>query len=366
MKESNNKEIIIEKESVGENTKKKDKETVTDTCVTDTCVTDTSTCRDLVCSWINHAEEVNNDDVITIEDCSQQNKEINEQIEIVDICLQMSKEYEVLANNILGSSEDVNIKEIVQMKDADIPECLLWTSILSAMESCQDFNQLQMLAMELKDYIPPIKTCNKEARFCPVLDKVDHVAQSEIPPDGPVSLRAVATLGDGNCLCRATSKGYFNDDSHHIKIRVRIVLEGVLNMKHYLTDDCLERGASFIHNNADLPTVFATFSEFYNPGQRLTKDAIACIYCLEVHSCARLGTYMGLWQLAQIASVLKTPLHTVYPVHGESTIRNDFHMMFFPVEYSETEDENPIIIMWTGMSRGTVPIHFVPLMKHTE
>ena len=77
---------------------------------------------------------------------------------------------------------------------------------------------------------------------------------------------------------------------------------------------------------------------------------------------------MGLWQLAQVSSVLNIPIHTIYPVHGSSTIRNDFHRMFFPVDYtiSSPADEEPLVIMWTGLHHGAVPIHFVPLLNHKE
>ena len=85
-----------------------------------------------------------------------------------------------------------------------------------------------------------------------------------------------------------------------------------------------------------------------------------------MHSCARLGSYMGLWQLAQAASVLKTPVHSIYPVRGESTIRNDFSRMFFPIEYSVTANDEPRVIMWTSLSRGAAPIHFVPLLNNEE
>ena len=83
---------------------------------------------------------------------------------------------------------------------------------------------------------------------------------------------------------------------------------------------------------------------------------------MESYSCAKPGTYMGLWQLAQASSVLGIPLHMIYPVRGESTLRNDFHRIFFPVNYQPTNDNEPIIIMWTGLRRGSVPIHFVPLL----
>ena len=123
-----------------------------------------------------------------------------------------------------------------------------------------------------------------------------------------------------------------------------MVIEGVIKMDKYVTDVYFEPGASYIHHNADLPRVFTSFSEFYSPGQRITPDTVACIYGLEVHSTAKLGTYMGLWQLAQSTSVLSVPVHMIYPVRGESTIRNDFHRIFFPVD-KMTKDEKPIVIM---------------------
>ena len=106
----------------------------------------------------------------------------------------------------------------------------------------------------------------EDAFFIEGVDRRDTVAQSEIPNDGPVTMDAVYTLGDGNCFCRAISRAFYNDDKKHKELRARIVIEGVMNMDKYLSDDCLERGASYIHQNAELPCVFATFSEFYTPG----------------------------------------------------------------------------------------------------
>ena len=126
----------------------------------------------------------------------------------------------------------------------------------------------------------------------------------------------------------------------------------------------MECGATYLHDNVNLPTVFATFSEYYTPGQRITDDSISCIYSLEIHSIAKEGTYMGLWQLAQAASVLGVPLHAIYPVRGESSIRKDFNTMFFPVMDNtiEERDDEPVVIMWTDLQRGAVSIHFIPLL----
>ena len=87
---------------------------------------------------------------------------------------------------------------------------------------------------------------------------------------------------------------------------------------------------------------------------------------MEIHICAKIGEYMGLWQLAQASSVLGVPIHTIYPVRGQSTLHNDFHQMFFPVEYPVDRDDEPLVIMWTGTKDEGVPRHFVPLVKSIE
>ena len=173
---------------------------VTDT-VTDAENTDLRT--SLPCSWLNH------DEVVTTENLHED--------ELQNSYLQ---ENEVL-NNFLSP------QQILQQKDR-IPESVLWSSILSALDSFADFDQLVQMAKDLKDIVPELKPRN-HGKFCPLYDTIDKVAQMEIPPDGPVNLKAVFITEDGNCQCRAISKAYYNTYKHHVKIRARIVLEGVLN-----------------------------------------------------------------------------------------------------------------------------------------
>ena len=63
----------------------------------------------------------------------------------------------------------------------------------------------------------------------------NHVAQSGIPEDSPQHFKAVKTEGDGNCLCHALSKAFFNEDTKHLEIRVRIIIEAILHKEKYLT-----------------------------------------------------------------------------------------------------------------------------------
>ena len=325
--------------------------------------TDDRSCNDHPKSktWESVTEEITEDDFQTGSSASSQ----EENIELINLCGESSEEFRLSGENILMSDARHQFADIpvqLNIRDEDIPDLVYWSSVLSGFRSCHDFHQVVGLVLELK--AKGIRQLSKrvEAFFIQGIDNIDHVAQSEIPIDGPIMLKAVWTEGDGNCLCRALSKAFFNDDSMHLEIHARIVIEGVLNMDKYLTDDCLERGASYIHKNAELPCVFATFSEYYTPRQKMTEDMINYIYSMEIYSSSHENSYMGIWQLAQAASVLGIPIHTIYPVRGQCTIRNDFHRIFFPVDYPTTSDDNPVVIMWTGVKRGTAPVHFIPLL----
>ena len=307
------------------------------------------------CSWINVAEEITAEDFQS----SDSNSPLQgDDVEIIDVCEKMSKEFRLAGENAMCKKrKKIPVTDITD----EIPEDTYWASILLALENCKDELEFNQMALELKNRIPVLKP-RITAQFRRNVDVIDDVAKKEIPLDGPIHLIPVKTYGDGNCLCRAISKAYFDDDSHHLEMRARIVIEGIINKKHYISDDCLERGATYIHSNADLPTVFTSFSEYYTPGQRVTDETISYIYSKEIQSCSHPSSYMGLWQLAQISSVLGIPVHTIYP-HRESSLRNDFHRIFFPIHYPPTGDDDPLVIMWTGIRRGGVPIHFVPLLK---
>ena len=129
------------------------------------------------------------------------------------------------------------------------------------MTSCQDFNQLFELCSELIDMIPPLKK-RVPAFYCLNIDRIDNIAQNDIPADGPRNLIAVLTDRDGNCLGRSVSKSFFNVDKHHLELRADMIIEGIVNKDRYLDDNHLEMGATFIHANADLPTVFVPSRTF--------------------------------------------------------------------------------------------------------
>ena len=282
------------------------------------------------CQWKNVSEEIREEDFMNL---SSDNTEDENDV-VMELCEHHSKEFELAGENLLTVSvtQESSVQKLIKMlKNKYVPENIVWSSILSAFESCMDFNQLKSMINELEIHIPPLKNC-MTVFYCPETDKIDELAQAEIPLDGPFHKKAIATYSDGNCLPQSASKGYFNNDSHHNEMCISIVMEGV-HMEKYLSHACLEHGATYIHRNADLPTVFSTFSEYFTPGQKITPDTIQSIYCMGIYSCSCLGSYMGLWQLDELSSVLGMPLHTIYPIRGDSELWHDFHRMFFPVNY---------------------------------
>ena len=319
-------------------------ETVTEK-VTDAAQTNASPAESQ--KWIPVAEEITENDFVDLTSSGSSQGSLNE-VELLEVCRESCDELRLVSENVFMTdipSGGINKVDLLT-EDESIPDEIYWHSILTAFENCHDFQELTNLVKHLHGKgLRPLAARNTGV-YVTGVDKLDFVAQGEIPPDGPTSLKAVFTIGDGNCFCHSSGKAYFNDDSKHIELHVRIIIGAIIHMDEYLSDSCLECGASYIHENADLPLVFATFSEYYTPGQKLTSETIHYIYYMEVYSCSHLGSYMGLWQIAQAASVLDTPIHTIYPIRGESTLCNDFHRIFFPVQYLTTKlDDNPIVII---------------------
>ena len=221
--------------------------------------------------WNDVAEEITEADFqSSSSSCSPKNE-----AELINLCEETSEEVRMSSDNLVMSDpceKEAVIPRQLSIEDDDIPDYVYWHSILSGFQSCEDFHQVVNFVLEIKARGIQRLSNRVEAYFIEGVDILDMVAQAEIPKDGPVMLKAIWTDGDGNCLCRAIAKAFFNDDSRHIEIRAYIVIEGVLNMEKYLTEECLECGASVLHRNVDLPLVFATFSNYYMLGQRLTED----------------------------------------------------------------------------------------------
>ena len=70
---------------------------------------------------------------------------------------------------------EVNLLVLVEDVGEDVPDYILWPSIMSAFYDCHDFLQLEQLVYELKRKIPQLKS-RLVATFSWEVDEIDHIA----------------------------------------------------------------------------------------------------------------------------------------------------------------------------------------------
>jgi len=198
-----------------------------------------------------------------------------------------------------------------------------------------------------------------------VVDKIAYdLLPEDIPDQGNLKL-PVRVGADGNCLPRCGSVHAFGIEDHHNEIRARIVIELTKNEDIYLDCHHLARGTSLNdHEASKLPGRFAVYSSEYTPVDVVTENTIRRIYHREVLNISQRNSFMGIWQLFGLASVLKCRIFSVYPNLGNPSVRQDLHRQILPIGLPELEDA---CVMWTTTREDMrtthwVPNHFVPLL----
>ena len=180
---------------------------------------------------------------------------------------------------------------------------------------------------------------------------IDGLSKDLVPDDIPLqpslNMYPAQIYGDGNCLPRCASVIAFGDQDHHEEMRFRVVRELVIHKAFYMEDTNLLAGKHLSGNHLVSQT-FASVSDCYNGG-RLTKRVITSVYQKETLTITKSGRYMGMWQIASLASVLGRPLVSVCPKYGNHNVRADIHRVFYPRE-SHHEHVDPVFVMWTNIN----------------
>ena len=143
---------IVFEDVIGTRGKAKETKNTTDKIVTDTSlqakiVTDTQKSKFVTdtteCTWINDAE---NDTSAT--DYSIPN--ISNEVEVIEICSSTSKDFEISSQNMMEQENGKAKLQELLLDLEEIPEDLLWTSILTAFASCTDYDQLKKNSLGCK------------------------------------------------------------------------------------------------------------------------------------------------------------------------------------------------------------------------
>ena len=153
-----------------------------------------------------------------------------------------------------------------------------------------------------------------------------------------VGIPALAT-GDGNCLFNSMSIALTADEVLAPELRLRTAIEMSLNQDQY-------KNRRFQQLNELLTIVRGI-----------------------INGCLYRPTYMSIWNVIALSTVVGNPVHSVYPpMNGEKDKTPPILNKVFSTD--ENKHRNSICIMWSrlGPCRGTTwtPNHFVPVMQQTK
>ena len=204
---------------------------------------------------------------------------------------------------------------------------------------------------------------------------IDQQAIKYLPNDvdcaGSDVLVPMSVSADGDFLPHTGSIHEFGHERYSDEIRARIVMElaSYSDTDTYLDSNYLQRGTTLSDRQArNLPVTYATYSDHYDPSTmpHITDELVSSIYKQEVVDITSRGSFMGIWQLFALASVLGRTVRFVYPQLGNPNVRSDLHRMILP--RVEEAGVNAVRVMWTSTRtddknpRYFVPNHFVPLL----
>lgn len=237
---------------------------------------------------------------------------------------------------------------------------------LRLFSSSKSFDDLKRKCQEVKEIVQGYEVGYFRASIMNAGLPVDETALALFPDDVPGDvLYPVCVRADGNCLPYAGSVIAFGNQDHATEMRVRIIAELVLNSETFLSQEFLQKGLSCTPN-IDLAKSFAMYSEEYLPAENnsLGRSEIKLIFEKEIMKITKKATYMGIWQLFALASALERPIYSIYPKHGNQSVRKDLNRLILPrIEKHKTI----VFIMWTSTrfdmtERNWIPNHFVPAL----
>nr|XP_022298158.1 vertnin-like [Crassostrea virginica] len=220
------------------------------------------------------------------------------------------------------------------------------------LQKCVSYEDLQVEVIQCLPQVQHFKVdvfCDQS--IVELKGSIDSLALDLLPKDVKSGLYPMRIYGDGNCLPRC---GEACSNMSHTEVRVRIVIEGVSHESLYLDNSFLSKGLQKRKEN--LPSLFAQYSEEYDPSAQLTPLGIKRIYEAEQLKIIHNSCYMGIWQIFSLASVLQHRVISVYPSYGGQIVRQDLNRQVQPRKFRNDQDEcTCIYIMWSHINGRNLP-----------
>ena len=258
-------------------------------------------------------------------------------------------------------------KEITKQKKAKERELnnrvKVFVAYQRSMVACKTFEELkkrcEAIHHDVEQYPVSISIPALDANY---IDKVSTDLLRGIKDVEQLYPQQIDVYGD--CLAITASVYLLDNKIMHVEARVRIVMELVLNYHSYLDDVFLKSGIS--GECTSRSSAYAMFSNYYNAGSRLTSDKIHELFQTEIMKSIKPETYLGIWAIHAVSSLLGAPVMSVYP--GLGSVTADLNRIVMPRQHRY---QNMFYIMWTSTNNGERtswwnPNHFVPLLGYQE
>ncbi|XP_069137185.1 uncharacterized protein [Argopecten irradians] len=247
---------------------------------------------------------------------------------------------------------------------------------LHDLQTAEDFDMLQMKCVSLNEELTQTyPSIGVDSNVSAVSNKLiaDKVALGLLPVDElderyhqwiPVKVGA-----DGNCFPRSASVVAFGDELAHVEMRTRIVIEMCMGIDEYTNNNFLNKGIVLPTNEANhLLNSYTMFSEMYTPGEKITPLVARRIFELEAMNVRAGGSYMGIWQIFALSSVLNCNILSLYPKCGAALPRCVLNRTIIPRKIVNRENgTKTALFLWTStrsdmVMENWIPNHFVPLV----
>ena len=235
---------------------------------------------------------------------------------------------------------------------------------MQQLNDCETFSEIQIVCSEL-----PSGSLDGYYRY--IIGDSLLVCEASIdlyPDDVPHDTQffSVEVRANGDCLPACGSVFVHGKDTCPDEIRLNIIKELVSHKDLYLNEECLSRGLECQPKN--ILKSFAMYSDEYEHGAVLANRVIENIFEQEIMQVRKPKTFMGIWQMFALSSVMRRPIFSVYPKRGNPVVRKDLHRR---IEPREKISNNPLYIMWTTTRYDMTntywaPNHFAPVLQIQE
>ncbi|XP_070182136.1 uncharacterized protein [Littorina saxatilis] len=230
---------------------------------------------------------------------------------------------------------------------------------LSDLQTAQSFQEVQhkCIAFELGDNISGANRYIEKDKF-----SVDYQALKLYPSDIPnAQTYPVVVRADGDCLPACGSVHAFGHDQRPAELRARIVHELACHAEYYLKEENLRKGfETSKERRGHIIKSFAMYSDEYLPGMSLDENTVKRIYEAEVIKIVKPKTFMGIWQVFALSTVLQMPIFSAYPNCGNPFVRADLHRLVMPRIDTANPPGEPLIVMWTSTRVDMNMTHWIP------